>query len=357
MKIAYITSLLILACSCTSNQSDNTKTILFNRNDFPETIHLSSPDTIDIADALDPQEFYLVKDSLVIISNRSAAQEYKAGLYLLNGKLIKEIAPKGNGPKEFISCTLDIRDSNSDTFYIEDVIQNKYWECSIDSIIHSKDYLLNYFTYSRDVIRLCPLENEYIGFNFWYLNNNKYDNGVKALSKYERQNDARGRIGSGHSYFVANITGGYVFTNTTKEQFWVANFFEDKISIYNDSLELIKHIDGPDHFNHQFKEIEEEDYKYIFFEKGTSYRGYVAYTTTPNYVYLVYEGTNGTPYRTNNLKNVEVFKLDWEGNLISNYQLDKHIYTISIDSQDKYLYATSCNSYEGDIKFIRYKLK
>lgn len=69
---------------------------------------------------------YVVKDSLVLISNRDATQHFKAGLYSLNsGKLIQEIAPKGNGPKEFIDCTIDVRDCNSHIFYLEDATQNK----------------------------------------------------------------------------------------------------------------------------------------------------------------------------------------------------------------------------------------
>lgn len=102
--------------------------------------------------------------------------------------------------------------------------------------------------------------------------------------------------------------------------------------------------------------VNKDNYNYIVFEKGKTYRGYLAYTTTDKHIYLVYEGTNGTPYQTMDLPPVEVFKFDWEGNLLSTYQLDKYIYTISVDSSEKYLYGTSCNSYEGEIVFIRYPI-
>ncbi len=116
MKKLFFLYLVISFCSCSNHYKDDT-TLAFQRKDMPRPISLSQPDTIAIEDALDPLDIFLVKDSLILVSNRNASSAYKAGLYSLNNnKLIKEIAPKGNGPKEFISCTLDIRDANSDIF-------------------------------------------------------------------------------------------------------------------------------------------------------------------------------------------------------------------------------------------------
>lgn len=358
-QLVFLTFFLTLLSSCNKSSNENTYTTFFSREDFiqKDTLHFS--EKINIKEVLNPFYIYLVKDSLALISYRDVVQPYKAGLYSLkSGKLIREIAPKGEGPQEFISCTLDVRDNNSDIFYIEDVVQNKYWICSIDSIISGAPYLLQSFTYSRDAIRLCPLEQEkeYIGYNFWYLNNEEYNNQVTLLNKYKMEKGPKGRLASGHEYFVANVTGGYVFANNNHTRFWVSDFFTDNIHIFNDSLQLIKCLNGPDHIKPEYKEIQEEQ-KYIFFQKGTSYRAYLAYTLTPQHIYLAYEGTNGTPYKTTDLKPIEVFKLDWDGNLLACYQLDKHAFTISVDSQENFLYACCYNSYEGEIEFLKYKLK
>lgn len=358
MKKIFLLNLIMLGYSCSSSNKDE-KISTFDRKDIPEIISLSQPDTIQIEEALDPLEFFLVKDSLIVISNKNASSTYKSGVYSLNNrKLIKEIAPKGNGPKEFISCTLDIRENNSDIFYIEDVIQNKYWKCSMDSILSGSDYLLENFRYSREVIRLCPLDSSYIGYNFWYINHTKYDNKIPQLNRYSKNvNSIKRTEDTNYNYFVANVTGGYVFMNQSKKCIWVTDFFDDRIYIYDDSLKLSKCIWGPDHIEPQLISINKNNYNYIFFEKGTSYRGYLAYTTTEKHIYLVYEGTNGTPYRTTDLQPVEVFKFDWDGNLLSTYKLDKYIYTISVDSHEEFLYGTSCNSYEGEVTFIKYPLK
>lgn len=360
MKLHCITSLAFLfLCYGCNDRASVTPTIVFDRTDFENTIVLSHPDTICVEDALNPLDFYLVKDSLVLIENADNSQQYKAGLYSLSqGKLIREIAPKGEGPKEFVSCQLDVRENSSDLFYIDDFVQNKYWECNLDSIIANKEYLVKSFTYSRDVIRLCSQDSTYIGYNFWYLNNADYDNNVPALQKYKQMNGPKGRLANGHPYFVANVTGGFVFMSPDKNRIWVADFHDDKIHIYNDSLQEIKCLSGPDYFEHEFEDIHDKNYDhFVSFSKGTAYQSYIAYTKNSKYVYLVYEGTNGTYQRLDKLNPVEVFKFDWEGNPITYYKLDKYIRTISIDSQENFLYATSYNSHDASTVFIRYALK
>lgn len=348
---------LILLTGCYKENDDEKITFSFNRDNFKETKSLKAFQKTDIEEALNPLYMYVVKDSLVLVSNRDATQPFKAGLYSLNsGKLIREIAPKGNGPEEFIDCTIDVRAGSSDIFYLEDAIQNTYRICSIDSILSFSDYILRSFTYSRDVIRLCPVKDKYIGYNFWYLNEKAYDNKVMPLETYPMTNEPKARTGTGHEYFVANVTGGYVFMSPDQKKIWVANLFDDKIEIYNDSLRLTKCLHGPDHFERKYKLVEEDNFKYLFFEKGTSFRSYLAYTLTKDHVYLVYEGTNGTPYHMNDLKNVEIFKLDWNGNLICNYRLDKYAYAISVDSKEEYLYAACYQSYDGEVEFVKYKL-
>ena len=344
---------------CNNASIDNTSiTKSFSRNDFDSTYSLKPIQKIELTEALNPYYCYLVKDSLILLTNRDEVQEYKAGIYsLASGKLIKEFGHKGNGPKEFIDCSLDVRTNDSDIFYMEDAIQNKYWICSIDSLLEDKEFQLKEFTYSRDVIRLCPMENKYIGYNFWYIKEKQYANKVAKLQEYPMVSGPKGRLGTGHNYFVANVTGGYVFTNPANNDIWVADFYDAKIDIYNDSLNLTKSLIGPDKFEHQYNLVEEDEFKYIYFFKGKSYRGYLCYTLTQEHVYLVYEGTNGTPYRTTNLKNVEVFKLDWNGNLICNYQLDKHAFAISVDSKEQYLYACCFDSYDSEIEFVKYALK
>lgn len=356
MNKFYYLIIIIALFGCTQRE-DISSIQTFTREDFKEMKVLKAEERIKLEAALNPLYCYVLRDSLVLVGNRGDAQLYKAGLYSLKSQtLIRELAPKGEGPEEFLSCSLDVRDCHSDIFYLEDVIQNKYWECSIDSILSGGDYLLRSFTYSRDVIRLCPLNNEYVGYNFWHLDGNKYNKGIPTLAKYPMTYDAKGRLGSGYDYFVANVTGGYVFSDHTQKHFYVPHFFSDNINIYNDSLRLVKQLKGPDFIMPQYETIERE-HNYVLFKKGTSYRGYLAYTLTPKHIYLVYEGTNGTPYKTNDLKPVEIFKLDWDGNLLADYQLDKHAIAISISQAEDTLYACCLNSYKGEVELWKYNMK
>lgn len=358
--ILYLLSIFLCCACCEKTSTRSIPDTDFSRKDFRQSISLSDPDTVIIDDALNPLDFYLVKDSMVLIENADDSQTYKAGIYQLKtGRLIREFARKGEGPEEFVSCQLDVRSNLSDSFYLDDFMQNRYWECNLDSLIFGSRYLQDHFIYSRDVIRLCPLNNIYIGYNFWFIDEACFDNGISSpLGKYEKKTQPSGRQSTGHPYFVANVTGGFVFCSPDKKQIWVADFYDSRIHIYNDSLQEIKCLHGPDNFKRTFNASPDKEYNhFVSFDRGTSFRGYVAYTTTDKHVYLVYEGTNGTPYRVHDLKPVEVFKLDWEGNLLLRYQLDRYIRTVSIDSQERHLYATSYSSHGDPTVFIKYTLK
>ena len=158
-KYCLLLSVILCCVSCIVTEQKTDSGINFTREDFPVSVSLSNPDTLTINDALNPLDFYLVRDSMVLIENADDSQRYKAGLYQLKtGKLIREFAPKGEGPNEFVSCQLDVRSNLSSVFYADDFMQNKYWECNLDSLIQEGGYLMDYFIYSRDVIRLCPLQ-------------------------------------------------------------------------------------------------------------------------------------------------------------------------------------------------------
>ena len=70
------------ACKNTLTDNNNTHVAKsFNRNDFIRTVSLKSSQKIEISEALNPYYCYLVKDSLVLLTNRDNVQEYKAGIY------------------------------------------------------------------------------------------------------------------------------------------------------------------------------------------------------------------------------------------------------------------------------------
>jgi len=86
----------------------------------------------------------------------------------------------------------------------------------------------------------------------------------------------------------------------------------------------------------------------------------VAHILLPNPA-SIYEGVNGVVVDWNSPpvfpRKVEVFKFDFDGNLLKDYLLDRYVYTLSIDGKEEYMYCTARNSYDEEPYLIRYKLK
>lgn len=352
--------LLISMLSCKDDVSVVCKnTIIFNRNDFKEQICLSHPDTI-VTEALNPLFHYIIRDTLILVSNKDDSQPFKCGLYAITGEMICELAPKGTGPYEFVSASIKVDKNNTDTFYIEDAVQKKLWIYNIDSLINKRStYKPSVINIPRSVISYCLYaDSTIIGYHFWHCDNKKYNNNVHPLAIYKR--DQINEINSQkieYKYFVANVTGALLFTNKSKNEIWCSNYYQDRIDIYNDSLKLIKSLSGPDQYNIKYVEVEQGSNIGIYFDKENKYEAYRSYCLTDKHIYLLYLAIHDVPYTSNNLPPVEVFKLNWKGELLAIYKLDRYVYSISIDSDEKYLYGTSCNSYDDMPDFVKYKLK
>lgn len=161
--------LLLITMLCCNDTSPIIckNTIVFNRNDFREQICLSNPDTI-ITEALNPLFYHIIRDSMILISNKDDSQSFKCGLYSITGEMKCELAPKGTGPYEFVSASIKVDSNNADTFYIEDAVQNKLWIYDIDSVVsRGSAYRPSVMNIPRSVISYCLYtNNSIIGYHF-----------------------------------------------------------------------------------------------------------------------------------------------------------------------------------------------
>ena len=72
-------------------------------------------------------------------------------------------------------------------------------------------------------------------------------------------------------------------------------------------------------------------------------------------LYLVYVGSDHS--EEGHLPPVEIFKLDFDGNLLCRYQADQYLYSISIDKDEKYLYAMGRASAQEEARLWKYELE
>lgn len=360
-KYLYLIILLSLHISSCVNKSIKGQEDIFTHEDFKETLSLKGK-IIKIPVGLSPQEMFLMRDSFVLVVNNNPGYKYKIALYSYpDWQLINEFARIGHAKDEFIDCDVTLIGSGNNKFYITDVTRNFCSTCNTDSLVNGRNCIEKSFFYSREVIDFCPLDNnEYAGFNFWYLHNEKFDNGVQAMATYKMEKSidkdkTKEKRYNKYKYFVANVTGGTVFENPKNHDVWVAYRNENRIEIYNKSMRLKKVLCGP--VNTTPTLVAQKGQKMTeVLKSGKSYTScFSRYIATDKHVFLIYENQNGVKY-SSSPKPVEVLKFDWDGNPISNYKLDKFAYTLSIDSKEENLYATCCDSYTGEILFVKYKL-
>jgi len=352
-KYVYFISLLFAGCTMSENYVEYS----FSHSDFSQTINLKGS-TVEVGEMMNPDDMFLVCDTLILASNDDPAQREKLQLFsLITGKRISSFGAKGHARNELVSCGIKIPFSSSDIFYIDDITQSRYWECSIDSLVNGRNPILNIFDYSKDVISILPIDTTYIGFNFWYLNDSRYNNGIEhAIGEYEMKESNDRNRSIKYSSFVANVTGGVMVRNPHNNDIWVAYNHDNLIEIYDSSLQLKRKMMGPDNVHRYFTTERVKNKDFVLFEKDKHVGCYYAAVATERHVYLLYRNINNVPF-PRKPQPVEIFKINWNGELLCNYQLDRYAYCISIDSEERFLYAACVNPNSNDVELVRYKLK
>jgi hypothetical protein len=305
---------------------------------------------------LTPFCFHVLRDSLVLVEN-AAPDPFYLGIYNLETqKKIAEFGRRGKGPGEMLSARFVSNASNfSDLKEISifDVVKKRALEYNIDSLIQLQDtYEPRHVDFPDGVFHYSKLDStNYVCYNSYYLRDRKFHNDVERLFVFNS--------GSGKpkefdwDFFTLNVSKGYVLISPQDDRILVPHFYEDKLDVYDKNLNLLKTIAGPDKIELQYRL---QYGNHVSFAKNKkSFMGYFPCCHTNKYVYLIYRGLNGDRWDDNYTIPVEVFKLDWNGNLISRYQLDRYIYRISVSRDEKYLYGSTHNSI-GENSLVKYTI-
>ncbi len=365
-RVIYLFGMIMLLLSC-NNQEREQGDVYFTRENI-KVQSLLNPEKVELDDTFnDPVAYWLIHDSLLLVQNNPNS-DYMIEIFSLDTrKRILGLAVRGNGPGEFGSCQCIVPSSQSPIFYIKDAQQFKFYTVDIEQTLkNSKLTIINQFQYSEDIhmqTDICPLNNtEYIGYHMWHLDDSAYNNNVAAVSIYTMQNTSlenqnKMSFMDKYKYFVADVNGGNLF-RVTNNRIWMAELHKDKITIFDDSLNVIKTIIGPDNYPLKYEEHQSNiPMPFITFQNQTSYLAYSSWTLTDDAVYLIYEHLDNKEFDPEHLQPVEIYRFDKEGNPKICYQADQHLYALSIDSKGEYLYTVSRVSSADDIEFIRYKIK
>lgn len=360
-RVAIILAILVTSCRFSHSNIDHSVSQRFSREDFVIEKQLVDPEEIIIENLLNPVCYNVIKDSLIVVVNQSNCKYFLEIYSLNNRELIASYITKGNGPGEMVDCDCFFPNSTSSLFYVRDMYKNILYITNLDSLLYFKSFAYTRkFKFSDDLYmnsEICIInDSQYIGYNMWYLDDSTYNNKVSPISVYsiDSLNTNSNKINSA-SYLVAPVTGAHLLLNPKSGNVWMADIHRDKISIFNDSLHLIKTLIGPDFIESKYSAIQgNAPWPIINFSDGNEPRAYSGYTITDENIYFIYEGTK--QYDREHLTPVEVFKIGLDGSLKCNYKLDRNIFNISVDKNETYLYGTSKNQDTGERILVKYKL-
>ena len=328
-RIIFLCCILFCSYGCKQTYQEESESVLkFVRTDFRETIYLNEPKEIIIEDLLNVAVLRVMRDSILVVGNQPNC-EYLLELYSLNNicKPLKQLVRKGTGPSEMISCVLGLYGNDDRNFLLTDYNTGICNVVNMNVLLKDSPFEPLYkFKYSSEISdnsNVCMVnDSSYVGYNRWYLPNSKFSSIGQPLSYYKC--DANEEKIEVSPYYMDIVNGCGLLYNYVKGQIWGIENHRDLIHIYDDSLQLINTLMGPDHYLPQYEDEPLDPQNVVVrFADRRNYRTYCDYYLTSKHVYLVYAGTDS--YDDMNLNPVEIFKLDHEGNLLYNYKMDRYL--------------------------------
>lgn len=328
--------LSVLIISCTAND-DNVK--YFSRSDFKNHITLKS-ETIGLDSVVykgTPINFTLINDSILFVLQYNGNPFFLQIFNLNNFEVIANLARHGNGPNEYLSCRLKIKSSNSDYFYIHDIVKQTASKYHIDSLLLlNEKYMPEKVSLPRFTSDFLFINDSIWGYNNFYFNDKKIYNDVNALYKMHKNDSTENLIDINNvNYFTANVSDANIYFSPKSDYLWVVDRFKDKFDIYDRNLNISKTLIGPDIIQPEY-EIRKENH--VSFKN--TYNSYLYYGFgTDSHIFLLYykvdgESSNYSPDST------EIFQFTWDGELVNYYTIDKLVMRITYDENKKVFYAS-----------------
>ncbi len=295
--------------------------------------------------------FNFLNDTLILTFSED--EEYHIGeIYdVRTGKLIVKCIPKGRGPGELIEAARFRRSIKTGYFEVVDINYNKFASFNLDSVLKFglkyKPYLFELPLFVNDAVE--NKRKELICRNRWNMFHDEFDNGVFAFCKYDKLDtvciDKKTPHGLPHrnsGEWNPSPSGGYVY----------ATRFYGEIQLWNGILKKYKVLVGPN-----------KNKPELYFDKKRGYVNtkdprsyYTSMCVDPGHFYLGYFDMPIGGYDDFMAKNrMEIFKIDWNGNFVTRFELDKCVHGLYVDSKGEYLYGTR-NDFESYPKLYRFKL-
>ena len=334
LNIVCITFFLTLLVSCKNEENNflkSDKVVYLTEDSEPLLQKVTEYEKIDL-----PEEetmasyFHVYLDTILVIVHNMPDPYWLTIMNLKTMKVVANYFKKGNGPEEMLFNDTYLH--NNRLLFI-DRVALKFSILNLDSVMRLRQSYKPHFFYlsSTGYATLDALtDTSFLFYNSWYLENagekiNKDTpeliiTGADANYNYEPQKEAT----------VVNIVSGAgVLSDVNRQKVFIYHFYKPQITLLNSNLDTIKIICGPEPIE-KYKYEDKGDFGGLwpvlyneYYRKGISTDNFILVKN--NRLYNV-PPKKLTEVRENHKP--EIFKFDWEGNLIARYQV-KTFYALS----------------------------
>ncbi len=358
MKKHCVLISILLLFFCYSCIQENIRNIYFERNNFKSTVKLVG-EKINLKGPISVVNYSVVRDSFVFIQTSGKIDPYFIYIYnFYSKKIIASMARKGNGPGELVSCRLSYKNNEDHKIYADDVTGQKMYIYNIDSLINNMhNYIpeeIRFPVYALDGVDFNS--DKMVCYNLFYLDDRKYGNNISPVFFLDKRSGMVDPLLQERcKNFTFNVSGGEVIKSPFFNDVWAFHWQTNRIDIFDNKLNLVKTMKGPGIYKPLYQK---NSTGMIMCKNHKIFLSYISAFATKHAVYAAFVDINNVSEREFLPKPVEIFKFSWAGDLLCRYQLDQFVYYFTIDSKEKYLYASVQHKNFGEsADLYRYKLQ
>jgi hypothetical protein len=295
---------------------------------------------------------YVYYDSILVVCNRAYENHPFIEVYNLYSKaLITKKVYRGNGPGEMTNGYVN---RSEDCLNVRDIMKSRIASIKIDELIkgdsslvifHPYKYFTQYVTFYKD------------SSQFVFINSNRfvdkkqgiYQGGPSLIIGDDNYIDK-----TRYKYNTFNITGNEIVTSYDNNRI-VRITESDRIEFFDNNLNPLKLIQGPDDFDSKIKYFIGKEYSAVY---HTSPYIFTGSHYTKKHLYCGYYGQLIKRGNMSDKYNYPyyILKFDWNGNLVDSYwyhnQQGGLIFPFSISENEDIIYLSTTDE-AGNVLLLK----
>jgi len=326
-----VSCLIAISCSTSEKNTGSTKTLVLSEKKLPavETLKLEKLNISE--DFLIGSSCFVYRDSILLVLKDGDPYPLTHMLTIFNlntSNKIGEYFTRGQGPNEMLSAIGYLGGNHLD---IRCYATNKLTPFNIDSaIICGNNYKPNIICPSEMILLDCRTLNDttLLATNMFYFDGSDDFKANANIPEFFTINRLGQFTPEYKNYenlkcLPANVTGCEIAINRNKQRIVCCYHYRPYVKIFDLNMDLIRKVVGPESDDGKYR-LEDDNYM-LFFDGGVNHYYFQAFNDDNN-IFVINNRTHnwvkefeGEKYTNRENQTTEIFRFDWDGNIVGRY--------------------------------------